>query len=223
MPIKKTIPTRSWLVQSDYSNEVFALTVWSNIFHWRKYKWISQQELSKQANITQASISEIENWDGNPTIETLNKIAQALSIKTELLTKNRLVRKMIEAVEYMSHSIKDLDVLKAMKLLYFTDLESLHQNWNKLIWLSYIRRNRWPFNQDIYQLNDIFPKDKERYQPCNFQTYLTLSNTDINFLNKIIKKYGEYPWIDLMDQSYETPPMNWFKKWDNKWMGQIIL
>jgi len=39
------------------------MTIGSNILHWRKYKGISQQELAKQANITQKSISDIENGE----------------------------------------------------------------------------------------------------------------------------------------------------------------
>lgn len=95
MPIVKTTPKWSWLVQSQYDNEIFAMTIGSNILHWRKYKGISQQELAKQANITQKSISDIENGEWNPTIDTISKIAQALEIKTELITKNRITWKMI--------------------------------------------------------------------------------------------------------------------------------
>jgi transcriptional regulator with XRE-family HTH domain len=39
------------------------MTIGSNILHWRKYNGISQQELSQKANITQASISDIENGE----------------------------------------------------------------------------------------------------------------------------------------------------------------
>lgn len=223
MPIKKTTPSRSSLVKSDYSSEVFALTIWSNILHWRKWRGISQQELAKTANLTQASISDIENGEGNPTIDTLNKIAQALQVKTDLLTKPRLVRKMIEAVDYMAQKINSIDILKAMKLLYFTDLESLNKNGTKLIWLQYVRRNRWPFNQDVYQLNDIFEKKGDKYTSAEFQSYLTLTPNDKAFLDKIITHYGKYSSTELMNLSYQTPPMKWFTKWDNKWMGKIIL
>lgn len=41
---------------------------------------MSQQELAKKANITQAELSKLESGDGNPTIKTLSKIAQALDV-----------------------------------------------------------------------------------------------------------------------------------------------
>ncbi len=199
------------------------MTIGSNILHWRKYNGISQQELSQKANITQASISDIENGEWNPTIDTISKIAQALEIKMELITKNGIAWKMIEAIDYMTQRINNIDILKAMKLLYFADLESLQHNWNKIIGLQYIRRNRWPFNQDVYQLNDVFEKRGEKYNPKKFKSYLSLTQSDQQFLDQIINHYGKYKSAELMDLSYLTPPMRWFKKWDEKWMGKVIL
>lgn len=45
---------------------------------------ISQQELAKRANTTQAVISRIENMTGNPSIGLLQKIAQALNLKVKI-------------------------------------------------------------------------------------------------------------------------------------------
>lgn len=223
MPIITTLPSWSHLVGADYSNEVFALTIWSNILHWRKYKWISQQELAKKANITQASVSEIENGDGNPTIETIGKIAHALKIKIEMITKNCVVWKMLEAIDYMTQTIKDIDVLKAMKLLYFADYESHKSQGVKVIGLQYVRWMRGPFNQDIYQLNDVFDKENDKYLPANFKTYLSLTLSDQKFLDKIIKHYGKFKSADLMNLSYKTEPMKPFKIGDNKGMWKIVL
>lgn len=219
----QTSPKRSGLVKSDYTNNIFAMTIGSNILHWRKYKGISQQELAQKASITQASISEIENGEWNPTIDTISRIAQALDTKIELITKNRISWKMIEAVDYMTQKLNSIDILKAMKLLYFADLESFQRDGNKVIWLQYIRRNRWPFNQDIYQLNDIFEKKGEKYTPQNFKTYFSLTTSDKGFLDQIVDHYGKYKAVELMNMSYDTPPMKWFKKWDEKWMGEIVL
>lgn len=216
-------PSRSSLVKSDYSNDVFALTIWSNILHWRKYRGMSQQQLSKKTWLTQAAISEIENGDGNPTIETLSKISKALDIAMDMMTRNRIMWKMIEAIDYMTKKIHDIDILKAMKLLYFADLESLQHQGQKVIWLQYIRWNRWPFNQDIYQLNDIFPKESEKYCSWNFASYISLSVADQSFLDTIINHYGQYTATKLMDLSYNTPPMKWYSKGDNKGMGAVVL
>lgn len=45
---------------------------------------ISQQELAKRANTTQAVISRIENMTGNPSVGLLQKIAQALNLKVKI-------------------------------------------------------------------------------------------------------------------------------------------
>ena len=223
MPIIKTLPKRSQAKKSNYDNELFSMTIGSNIFHWRKYRWLSQQELAKKSELTQTSISDIENWDGNPTLETLFKISSALEIPINLIIKNKIIRRMIEAIDYITQTLKDVDILKAMKLLYFIDFESQQKLWQKIIWLEYKRRSRWPFNQDVYQLNDIFTKKSEKYIPQKFKSYITLSTTDQKFLDTIIEHYWNYKSAELMNLSYQTPPMRWFKKWDEKWMGKIIL
>ncbi|MDO8638795.1 MAG: helix-turn-helix transcriptional regulator [Candidatus Daviesbacteria bacterium] len=45
---------------------------------------ISQQELAKKANTTQAVISRLENMTGNPSVGLLQKIAQALNLKFKI-------------------------------------------------------------------------------------------------------------------------------------------
>ena len=45
---------------------------------------ISQQELAKKANTTQAVISRLENMTANPSIGLLQKIAQALNLKVKI-------------------------------------------------------------------------------------------------------------------------------------------
>jgi flagellar biosynthesis regulator FlbT len=54
----------------------------------------------------------------------LSKIAKALSIKIEYLTKEQFNRKFFEALAYFLSKVKDIDVLKAMKMIYFSDLKS---------------------------------------------------------------------------------------------------
>jgi len=46
---------------------------------------ISQQELAKEANTTQAVISRLENMTANPSVGLLQKIAQALNLKVKIL------------------------------------------------------------------------------------------------------------------------------------------
>lgn len=50
----------------------------------RLKKKISQGELAKRANTTQAVISRLENMTANPSVGLLQKIAQALNLKLKL-------------------------------------------------------------------------------------------------------------------------------------------
>ena len=45
---------------------------------------ISQQELAKKANTTQAVISRLENMTANPSVGLLQKIAQALNLRVKI-------------------------------------------------------------------------------------------------------------------------------------------
>ena len=45
---------------------------------------ISQKELAKKANTTQAVISRLENMTANPSVGLLQKIAQALNLKIKI-------------------------------------------------------------------------------------------------------------------------------------------
>lgn len=89
--------------------------------------------MAEKAKLTQSIISELENGDYNPSLEVLQKIAIALDIDYELLTKRKITRKMIEAVDYIASKIKDLDTLKAMKMIFLIDYESSQKNKEKLI------------------------------------------------------------------------------------------
>lgn len=45
---------------------------------------ISQKELARKANTTQAVISRLENMTANPSVGLLQKIAQALNLKVKI-------------------------------------------------------------------------------------------------------------------------------------------
>ena len=45
---------------------------------------ISQQQLAKKANTTQAVISRLENMTANPSVGLLQKIAQSLNLKLKI-------------------------------------------------------------------------------------------------------------------------------------------
>ncbi|MEK7641294.1 MAG: helix-turn-helix transcriptional regulator [Patescibacteria group bacterium] len=63
-------------------------TISKNIRKLREQKGISQDRLSKLADISLNTIAKLELDDSqNPTIETLQKIAKALDVKVEDLIK----------------------------------------------------------------------------------------------------------------------------------------
>lgn len=63
-------------------------TISKNIRRFREQKGISQDRLSKLADISLNTIAKLElDETQNPTIETLQKIAKALEVKVEDLIK----------------------------------------------------------------------------------------------------------------------------------------
>lgn len=58
-----------------------------NVLRYRAAAGVSQQELASLAGMKQPRIAELEGGYGNPTLETLNKLAQAMNT-----TPDRLIR-----------------------------------------------------------------------------------------------------------------------------------
>jgi len=168
---------------------------------------MTQKELADKSALTQSIISDLENGDYNPSIEVLQKIAQALEVEYEVLNKQNVTRKMIEIVDYMTRQLEEIGTLKAMKLLYLIDFESLQKSGQKLIGLDYIRWNRGPFNKEIYDAEKIFATTKVNYKAQVFKSYLTLGKEDAKFIDMILEKYGHMESINLMRYTYTTKPM----------------
>jgi len=197
------------------------LIVWMNIYHWRKYKGLSQEELAKGASITQSIVSELEDGDYNPTVDVLNRIANALNIKIDLLTKENFNRKFFESLDYFVSKIKGIDILKLMKLMFFTDYDALNIYWQKLTWIDYYRWYAGPFNNNIYIANDVFEKKNTEFEnKQNLKKRVALTKDDEKFLDKMIEKYWKLSSTEIRDLSYKTEPMkgctktNEYKMWD---------
>ena len=63
-------------------------TIGKNIKKHRKHKGISQDKLSKLADVSLNTIVKLElNLNPNPTLETIQKIAKALETSLDELTK----------------------------------------------------------------------------------------------------------------------------------------
>lgn len=49
----------------------------------REEKGVSLRELAKHAGVSKTQINEIENWQSDPTLKTMCRIAKALNMKIE--------------------------------------------------------------------------------------------------------------------------------------------
>ncbi len=225
MPIinDQQLPREKHADQEMVSLFSFQLTVGSNMYHRRKRRGLTQTALAKKAQVTQTIISELENGDYNPSTEMITKLANALDIDRSLLTRKDIIRKMLEAIEYLLHKVKSIDVLKAMKILYLADYESLQKNNEEIIWLEYRRRNRWPFNKAIYQADDVFKKKQDTFIALEIKNYTVLKKKDKEFLDIIAEKYGHMNSIELMKYTYQTKPMEWCTIGGSERMGEVIL
>lgn len=59
----------------------------SRVKELRLAKCITQKELSEKANVIRANISRIENGKYNTSIDILNRIAEALGVQVDFITK----------------------------------------------------------------------------------------------------------------------------------------
>lgn len=67
-----------------FRKEYDALEWEFNLINERQKAGLSQQELSRRTGITQADISKIENGTGNPSINTLQKLAKGLGKRLQI-------------------------------------------------------------------------------------------------------------------------------------------
>lgn len=69
------------------------VTLATNLRTIRSRAKVSQKELANRVGVSYPRISEIENGKGNPTIETLEKIAIALNVNISDLFNGKTSRK----------------------------------------------------------------------------------------------------------------------------------
>lgn len=214
--------------QNDLLNEKNKLYLWNNIYYLRKYRWLSQSELAKKSGTTQRIISEIE-WAlyDNPWIDLINKVALSLEVDAWILLNKTLNWRIVEYFDYFLTKFWSIDILKANKLAYFTDLEFLQEFNRKFTWLNYFRYKFWPFNKDLYKLSEIFEVDDENIfsNKKSFKKYVFLQKEDLKFLDKIFKKYASKSSSELMKMTYETEPMKklWATLGWTENIGAIVL
>ncbi|MGI5967567.1 MAG: helix-turn-helix domain-containing protein [Anaerotruncus rubiinfantis] len=66
---------------------LLAKNLGENIVRLRQLKGWTQEDLAHYADLTVASISKIERGVTNPTLKTLDKIADALGVETDSLLR----------------------------------------------------------------------------------------------------------------------------------------
>lgn len=214
--------------KSDLLKEKNKLSLWNSIFYLRKYRWLSQAELAKQSWTTQRIISEIE-WAlyDNPWIDLINKIASVLEVDTWVILSKSLNWRVVEYFDYFLSKFWSIDILKANKIAYFTDLEFIEEFKRKFTWLSYFRYKFWPFNKDLYKLSEIFDVDDENVfsNKKSFKKYVFLKKDDLKFLDKVFEKYASKSPTELMKMSYDTEPMKklWATLGWSENIGAVVL
>lgn len=223
MPI---LPTKIYTIPDDPEAQAIKtqLILWNNIYHRRKYRWLSQSKLAEDAKITQAIVSELENWDYNPSIELLTKITTALNIEMELLVKEKFNWRFLETMDYFISRIEKVDVLKLMKLIFFADCHSEEITGYKLTGIDYYRRYAGPFNSDIYIADKFFDKENKYFnKKQTLIKRIALNKDDEKFLDKIVKRYKDYSSAEIRDASYDTKRMKWCKKTNEYMMWKKVF
>ena len=66
----------------------FVALLGRNVRKWRLQRGMTQEQLALDAGMKRSYLSELERGLRNPTVRALTRLAEALSIETELLLKH---------------------------------------------------------------------------------------------------------------------------------------
>jgi len=180
--------------------------------------------LAEKASITQSIVSELEASEYNPSIEVLTKIADALEISIEYLTKENFNRRFFETLDFFIAHLPKIDILKLMKLVYFTDWKYYQQHNIKFTGTNYLRRYAWPFNKEIYLADTFFTKKNQYFLSQSILAKrLTFSPDDEKFLESIILEYGNLSSMEIKKKSYETEPMQGCTVGGDEKLGEVVF
>lgn len=235
-------------INNDWREErLRTLQIGENLWNIRKAKWISQQNLAKNANTTQNIISKIEDGTYNPWSELLMKLSSALKIDEEILLKKWIDWHTNEILDLILKKAKSvwkeyIDILWITKLFYFIDLSFKEIKGNILRNTSYTRYYAWPYDDYLYKslnnnnysifVNKCIKENLSWYVYLSFQLnngwmdkYSILNNEEIYLINKILDKYINYSSEELKVLSYNTIPMKEIGAtiWGREWLNQVIL
>lgn len=128
--------------------------------------------------------------------------------------------KAINAVLYVSQELKRKDFHKIFKVLYFADRNHISDYGRSITGDTYIAMNDGPVPSNLYDIfksvrGDGFFKDQGQFsksfkvvnwdlvQPIAEPDLKKLSETDITYLDKSLKKYGNLSWDEIKEKSHD--------------------
>ncbi|MBQ2635728.1 MAG: helix-turn-helix transcriptional regulator [Clostridia bacterium] len=140
------------------------MTIGENLKSYRKEKSLTQKTLAKKLGISTSYMSELESNKRNPSIETVNKIAEKLNISTLYLLEGK-------------YTTEDLDTLRKNEIWEMSDWFKSNDNSN----MESVIRFCVEFinNRNKYDSNSVFAIEKL------FQLLNNLQDSKIN--NQTIK------------------------------------
>ncbi len=213
------------------------ISIWNNIYHVRKYRGFSQEQLAELIWSSQKYISEIESWEKDFWVTKLYDIANALQVNSSLLWEPTVKRKVFEFIDYMLSKIWEIDgFLKLNKICYFTELESIELFKEKFLGLHMVRYNRWPFTKELYTIRNLFNSEVYFSQDYHcevekitnnnpFHVHTLLEDDDYKFIDDVIEKYAHLSAAKLSDLAYATEPMKRLgaTKWWNEYLNTVLI
>ena len=101
--------------------------VGKNIKTLRKEKKLTLRSLAEKANISKSTLSDIENENTNPTVTTLNKIANALEVPLFLLTRKTVKDIIDDKLKEEDVTITYLARVTKIPMDYFDKLENIQR------------------------------------------------------------------------------------------------
>lgn len=67
-------------------------TLWNRVKEIRIEKWFSQESLAHRAKLHRTFVSDIERWESNTTLESIEKLSKALGVEPIELFKWKVIR-----------------------------------------------------------------------------------------------------------------------------------
>ncbi|WP_207742394.1 helix-turn-helix domain-containing protein [Clostridium tepidum] len=96
-----------------------------NLQKLRKEKKLSLRALAEKANISKSTLSDIENGKTNPTVTTLEKIAAALEVPLNCLTRKSAKALIEDKLKELNMTFKELSDKTKISITFFDNLDDI--------------------------------------------------------------------------------------------------